>query len=60
MRRSFKIIVIVLLFVIAGALAGLFIFLKTFDVNRFKPQIIAAAEKGGGEAAGDVPDRGKT
>jgi len=44
MKRIFKIIAIGLLFLFVSSTVGLFIFIKTFDVNRFKPQIIAAAQ----------------
>lgn len=44
MKRIFKIIVIGLLSLFVISAVGIFIFLKTFDVSRFKPQIIAAAQ----------------
>ena len=47
-KRIFKIIVISLLSLFVISAIGLFIFIKTFDFNRFKPQIIAA----GGNALG--------
>ncbi len=43
-KRIFKIIVISLLSLFVISAIGLFIFIKTFDFNRFKPQIIAAAQ----------------
>lgn len=44
MKRIFKIIVIGLLSLFVISAIGLFIFIKTFDLNRFKPQIIAAGQ----------------
>ena len=44
MKRIFKIIVIGLLSLFVISTVGLFIFLKTFNVSRFKPQIISAAQ----------------
>ena len=43
-KRIFKIIVIRLLSLFVISAVGIFIFLKTFNVSRFKPQIIAAAQ----------------
>jgi len=44
MKKILKTIIVSLLIFLIIAFAGVFIFLKTFDFNRFKPQIIAAAE----------------
>ena len=43
-KRIFKIIVIRLLSLFVISAVGIFIFLRTFNVSRFKPQIIAAAQ----------------
>ncbi|MDI6758988.1 MAG: hypothetical protein QMD94_04895, partial [Candidatus Omnitrophota bacterium] len=43
-KRIFKIIVISLLSLFVISAIGLFIFIKTFDFNRFKPQIISAGQ----------------
>lgn len=55
MKRIFKITVISLLSLFVISAIGLFIFIKTFDFNRFKPQIIAA----GGNALGRSIDFAK-
>ncbi len=44
MKKAFKIIG-VLLFLFIVFIIGIFIFLETFDFNRFKPQIISASQK---------------
>lgn len=44
MKKTFKIIITILLFLFIIFSIGVFIFLKTFDFNRFKPQIIAASQ----------------
>ena len=44
MKKPVKIILIIVLLLIIGSCAGLFFFLKTFEVNQFKPQIILAAQ----------------
>lgn len=43
-KKIFKITVISLLSIFVISTVGLFIFIKTFDFNRFKPQIIAAGQ----------------
>ena len=44
MKKIIKIIFVSLFLFFVIASIGIFVFLKTFDVNRFKPQIIAAGQ----------------
>ncbi|MDP2937865.1 MAG: AsmA family protein [Candidatus Omnitrophota bacterium] len=44
MKKTFKTIIISLFFLLVIVGIGVFIFLKTFNFNRFKPQIIAASQ----------------
>lgn len=50
MKKLFKIMAIGLLFLFVISAVGIFIFLKTFDFNRFKPQIISASQNAVGRS----------
>lgn len=50
MMKIFKIIFTSLIILLLIGIAGIFIFLQTFDANRFKPQIISAARDALGRA----------
>ncbi|MCM8823466.1 MAG: AsmA family protein [Candidatus Omnitrophica bacterium] len=41
MKKIFKILVILFLLIIVISVIGILIFIRTFDINRFKPQILA-------------------
>jgi hypothetical protein len=53
--KFIKIVLAVLLILLIIALVGLFIFVKTFDANKYKPQIIAAAAQALGRQT-DIKD----
>lgn len=45
MKKIFKILAVSLFIMFIISVVGLFVFIKTFNVSRFKPQILTAAQK---------------
>lgn len=45
MKKIIKIFIIAVLSILLISIAGIFVFLKTFDIKKYKPNIIAAAQQ---------------